>query len=372
MFPKSPENFKIYDLGLKAHTMGDYSGAVKCFKRVIETEPEITSCWYMVLECLSYLGNWKEMIIIGDEVLKIDPNYGPIYYWLGEAYIQLGNRKKALDCYEKGLNVLEKELARYPNNDTILTCIGEIYISLGKYEEAIKYSKKASIINPKNEHHLHSIGLAYKELKKYDKAIEFYEKSLNVNPKHSYAWFDLGLIYQDLNKINKAIKCYEKAVECSPQWVKLREKLVELKPDSNILLKKAPDIRILFAIPRQEKLSQLKKLLSEGRVLMQKINRVSNENKKKDLYQQLKVLSHSVEEKRKEIYNTEKTLKSTIIIPLSDLSVEEIRLLWELMKLTAKNPTEFMELMNQEMDYHKDMSEEFEKLKKMHEEKKEK
>ncbi len=250
IFPKSFENFKIYDLGLRAYNLGDFKGAVKCFKRIIEREPDIPTGWYMLLESLSYLGKWEEMIEIGDEAIKIHPNFGASYFWLGDAYSQLGKRKEAKDCYKNGLNLLEKELGKYPKDDnilksTILNCVGEINIRLGNYDEAIEYSKRALNISP-DEHNLHSIGLVYKEMGDYNKAIEFYEKSLDVNPKHSYAWFDLGLIYEDLNEFKKAIECYEKAVENSPQWVKLREKLLEKKPDSIALLKKAPDIRILF------------------------------------------------------------------------------------------------------------------------------
>ncbi len=254
IFPKSFENSKIYALGLKAYNLGDFKGAVICFKRVVEREPDISTGWYMLMESLSYLGKWEEIIEIGEEVIKIHPSFGPNYSWLGDAYIQIGKRKQAIDSYKKALNLLEKELIliekklvkslKY-SDETIFNSLGEINIRLGNYEEAVKYSKRALKIIP-NEHNLHSIGLAYKEMGDYDKAIEFYEKSLDVNPEHSYAWFDLGLIYEELNKSKKAIECYEKAVESSPQWVKLREKLLEVKPESLALLKKAPDIGILL------------------------------------------------------------------------------------------------------------------------------
>jgi len=415
IFPRSFENTKIYGLGLEAYNMGDFKGAVKCFKKVIEKEPDVSSCWYLLLESLSYLGKWEEMIEIGDKALKIHPNIGPNYSWLGDACDQLGKRKQAIDFYEKALNLLEKELdlmekklVKYPlkADGTVLNSLGEINIRLGNYKAAISYSKRASKISP-SEHNWHSIGLAFKKLGEYDKAIEFFKKSLDINPKHSYAWFDLGLIYEDLNNTQEAIECYEKAVENSPQWVILREKLLKLKPESLALLKKASDIGILFdekiaqqqaksevvfndlnelekilndknltveertyfeqrkkvlieelqldRVTRQDKLSQLKNLLTEASDLMLKIKQTSRNERKKDLYQRLRVLSKAVEAKRKEIYNTEKTLQSALKIPLSELSPKENRLLWELMKFSPDDLTEIMKLMNQEMDFYKDM-----------------
>ena len=49
----------------------------------------------MLLECLSYLGLWGEMIEVGNEALEIHPNSGPCYSWLGDAYNQLGKIKHA-------------------------------------------------------------------------------------------------------------------------------------------------------------------------------------------------------------------------------------------------------------------------------------
>jgi len=253
-FPKSFKNFRTFDLGLKAHHMGDFKGAVRCFKRIVETEPDVSFGWYMLLECLSYIGKWEEMIKVGERALKLHPNFGPSYSWIGDAYNQLGKQKQAMDCYKKGYEHLEKELVlidkklvKYPQdaNATILNSLGEINIRFGNYEEAIKYNKRAFEIR-QDEHNLHSLGLAYKEMGDYDNAIDYLKRSLDVNPKHSYAWFDLGLIYEDLKKSKEAIECFEKAVESKPQWVKLREKLLEVKPDSLALLKKAPDIGILL------------------------------------------------------------------------------------------------------------------------------
>ncbi|MFX1596796.1 MAG: tetratricopeptide repeat protein, partial [Promethearchaeota archaeon] len=243
-FPKSFENYKIFGLGLEAYKIGDFKGAVKFFRRIIEREPDFPHAWYMSLESLSYLAYWEDMVVLGEKAIEIHPNYGLTYSWLGDAYNQLGNREQALASYKKALNLLEKELSLIENKQerktifdsinaekTLLNSLGEINNRLGNYEEAIKYNQKSSNIHP-DEHNLHGLGTSYKEMGEYDKAIEFYKKSLDINPKHSYAWFDLGLIYENSNDSKKAIECYEKAVESSPQWVKLREKLLKVKPDS--------------------------------------------------------------------------------------------------------------------------------------------
>ncbi|NHJ20191.1 MAG: tetratricopeptide repeat protein, partial [Candidatus Lokiarchaeota archaeon] len=406
-FPKSSAHLEGYAIGTKAYMMGDFKGAVKVFTKLTNLEPNVSISWGVLLESLSHLGKWEEMIKLGTTALELHPKYGPIYACVGDAYSKLAKGSKATKYYKKGLKLLEKDLVKYPTDEHILNLIGEINIRLGNYEEAIKFSKNASNINPKSEHHLHSLGLAYKEMGQYEKAIAYFERSLDVNPKHSYAWFDLGLIYENLNNSKKAIECFEKAVEYSPQWVKLREKLVEVKPDSLALLKKPPDIRAslnekfareyaqsesLFVeltdiikqleeselteeekkyynqrkldlikeierdlVPREEKLAELKKLLAESIELSIKINNESNKKKKDELYTQLRDLAKLVENKRVEIYKTKKSYEEVTTTYYMELGPKDARTLWENMKMSTTDYNEFMDLMRQETDFLKEM-----------------
>ena len=392
-------------MGLKAHKIGDFKGAISCFAKIIESEPRINFSWYLLLECMSYLDKWEEIIEYSKKALKIHKNFAPIYLWLGEAYLNLKKDKQAKNTFKKGLKLLEKEFERYPRCDAILNSIGELNLRLGRYEEAIKFATKAAEINPNSEHHLHGIGYAYKEMGQYDKAIEFLEKSLSINPKHSYAWFDLGLIYEILQKPDNAIECFEKAVENSPQWVKLRQKLSKLKPNSLVLLKKPPDIRITFSktiarehaeatalyeelneiskilektsltedekkyhenrvmeikkdlefnlTPFEEKLAGLKQLLTEVHELIIKSNNETNEQEQMKFYKQLKQMANLVEENRWKIYRTEKSFNTILTTPYIGIGPKLLRTMWECMKLTASNPEEFLDLMRQESDFYK-------------------
>ena len=40
IFPKSPEGFKIYNLGMEAFKVKDYNGAAFCFSRITEREKQ--------------------------------------------------------------------------------------------------------------------------------------------------------------------------------------------------------------------------------------------------------------------------------------------------------------------------------------------
>ena len=226
--------------GSDAYQARDFEKAVEIFEKLVKLKPNMEMYWYVLLESLSYLARWEDMIAVGEQAEKKDINFGPNYLWMGDAYSELGKKDLSISYYHRGLESLMRHKERGP---TMLNTIGNAYIKLSEYEKSLKYSKEALKLEPGSEHHLHNIGLAYKEMKNYKMAIKYYEESLKCNPKHSYAWFDLGLIYEELNDLEKAIECFEKSVEFSPQWIKLREKLMEIKPDSKVLDKKALELK---------------------------------------------------------------------------------------------------------------------------------
>ncbi len=235
--------FKLMDLGSKAYMEREFEKCASIFKQILKFNTQINMNWYMLLESLYYLSRWDEMVSVGEEAIKLHPHFGPLYHWIADAYKQLGKKDKAQDYYLKGIEELNKVIKDDPNDDNNLNSLGYCYLGMDDYENALECYKKAVKIQPNSEHHLHSLGQTYMKMGSYDKAIKELEKSLKYNPKHSYAWFDLGLIYEDQNQVEKAIECFEKAVEYYPQWVKIREKLISLKPDSPVLIKKTQEVR---------------------------------------------------------------------------------------------------------------------------------
>ena len=221
--------------GSKAFQSKNFEEAVDIFKKLVEIRPDIEINWYMLLESLSYLGQWEEIISVGEQARQKGINFAHNYIWIGQAHDELGKHEIAKQFYH---NLIDDLLKTSKDSPDSLNTIGGAYIRLGDYEKGLKYSKKALKFEPQSEHHLHNVGWAYMEMKEYEKAIKYYEQSLKFNPEHSYAWFDLGLIYEDLGDMEKAIHCFEKAVECSPQWIKLREKLMTVSPNSTVLDKK--------------------------------------------------------------------------------------------------------------------------------------
>jgi len=131
-----------------------------------------------------------------------------LYLHCGIVYEQgLGNSDKALECFQKALELVSEEL------DKAFVYMGFIvvYYSKGDYNKAIEWGEKAFEIFEKYGNHyqsailLLSLGEICRKAGKHDKAIHYLEEALKkvniIGSKYLEAtvYKHLGLCYKDLN-----------------------------------------------------------------------------------------------------------------------------------------------------------------------------
>ena len=161
--------------------------------------------------------------------LKIAKDKGDKWYenvfigGLGNAYSELGERKKAIEYYEKALTIAHEKGDKLSESNW-LGGLGNAYTVLGEIKKAIEYYEKAlTIAHEKGDkinksNWLGGLGNAYRELGEIKKAIEYYEKALAIAHEkgdkinESVLLENIGSVYIDLGEIKKAEKYYEKAL----------------------------------------------------------------------------------------------------------------------------------------------------------------
>ncbi|ETO22057.1 hypothetical protein RFI_15146 [Reticulomyxa filosa] len=138
--------------------------------------------------------------------LHIDVAYS--YFQLGKAHEYKGEYDKAIEYYEKDLE-----------------------ISLGEYDKAIEYHETSLKIKLNKFVHdnyevsvsYNNLGCVYDNKGEYDKAIEYHEKSLKIRldilgPEHlavATSYNNLGLAYNSKGEYDKAIEYHEKDLKIS-------------------------------------------------------------------------------------------------------------------------------------------------------------
>jgi tetratricopeptide (TPR) repeat protein len=133
-----------------------------------------------------------------------------IFYKLGNIKLRLGEKRKALNMYEKALEV-------NPHHGGTLDAIVDLYEKANDWENVINYkrSKVEAATNEKERFNLlMEIGtLWHEKLKNVPKAIQSFQDALDQDPASRNALTQLMGLYTDSRQWKKSIEVMEKIAE---------------------------------------------------------------------------------------------------------------------------------------------------------------
>ena len=95
---------------------------------------------------------------------------------------------------------------------------GSKYINLGEFEKAIECFEKVLELDPKNASAWNEMGYAYDELGDFRKGIECYDEGLEIDPYYTVLWFNKGYALDRLGEHSEALECLERALEIDPYY----------------------------------------------------------------------------------------------------------------------------------------------------------
>jgi serine phosphatase RsbU (regulator of sigma subunit) len=220
--------FILYDDISRAYTNLDIDKAIEFQKKSLEISKSINKGANLAYSYSSmgnlymYKGNLNEAILNLTEGLKILENSnelskaGLTYGNIGNVYLKLKMYDKALEFYNKGLDVKKKlgEKMITPN----LFSISNVYRTQGKFKEAVEYLNEAfssiDYSNPKSTKYISSIysslGVCYRGLDDYDKSLVYYNKVDSIlSPKdldqRATLYNNMAALYEYKNEERKAL-----------------------------------------------------------------------------------------------------------------------------------------------------------------------
>ncbi len=146
--------------------------------------------------------------------------------WLmaGYCYHQIQHYAKAIDVYEKALNIYQA-LGMEAEMSMLLNGIGELYRMQGQYDNALERYEHALSIDRKLGQEMNTairfnnIGVVYCAWGQYDTALDFYQQALEIAHQHNkeaaVAMFlmNIGRVYEEWGKYGDALPYFEHAME---------------------------------------------------------------------------------------------------------------------------------------------------------------
>ena len=169
------------------------------------------------LEDASKAASVDSAIILLDEALKTDPNYGRAEADLGSAYWAKYEATKNKTFIAKSRQACSKAVDLGNAGAAGHVCLGVIDSGTGKYQEAVDQFQRAAQLEPTNEDALTGLGSAYESLGKPQDAETTYKKIVQLRPSYWRGYNLLGVFYLRQAQYDDAAKMFQKVIERTPE-----------------------------------------------------------------------------------------------------------------------------------------------------------
>jgi tetratricopeptide (TPR) repeat protein len=164
---------------------------------------------------------WSEAVLAAPRRLKDRRAEGANLVNLGNAYLELGEARRAIQCYKQQL-VIAREIDDRRGEANSLGNLGVAYVHLGEARRAIEYHEQALAIDREigdrqgEGSALTNLGIAYSQLGEAARAIEYHEQAVTIHHRigdwrgEGQDLNNLGIAYWQLGELGRAIQYHEK------------------------------------------------------------------------------------------------------------------------------------------------------------------
>ncbi len=218
---------------------GDFHGAEKDFKKIIEQNPDYPQGHISLGLLYAYLNRDEDAIRALNEALNLNPGQ------LDPLDLIVAIRMRNKD-YDKALKICEEQrrkLASAPDSlARIEYLIGEVYRAKGDMKIAQKKYRAAIDRDPLFLPPHMALAGTYMAQEKKDLAISRYETILKKNPRYVPACMALGMVYEGMAQMETAEKYYRKALEIKRDYVPAANNLAFILADRGLKLSEAAEL----------------------------------------------------------------------------------------------------------------------------------
>ena len=177
----------------------DYDKALKSFEQIIEIQnidivkadnPTAVDTVILFNAGLAAFNgeNYEKAIKYYTEVAEYGYNGARTYSLISESHKLNKDTLGALEALKTGFE-------KYPEDNSVLTSMIQIYLDMKKTDDAMKYLEMAIKQDPTNTTYYFAQGRLYEDMGEEEKAIKTYESSLEIDPDFFNGNYNLGALY---------------------------------------------------------------------------------------------------------------------------------------------------------------------------------
>jgi eukaryotic-like serine/threonine-protein kinase len=161
--------------------------------------------------------NIENAIIMANEALKLDPNFGKARAVLGEAYW----RKYWLTKQDSWTQLAQRECdsaVKLGNAGAAgHACLGLVNDGTGHYQQAASEFQRAIDLEPTNQDAYIGLALAFEHRGAINEAEKTYQAAISTQPGSPVGYNSLGTFYLHRKEYEKALAMFQKVIELAPE-----------------------------------------------------------------------------------------------------------------------------------------------------------
>lgn len=152
---------------------------------------------------------WQDTVVLSKDIAIKSPRKARAYLHLGNAYAKKKIYDKAIESFNRALELAPDYGDAYYN-------IGAAYYEKGDMENALPYLDSAIRINPKDSEAYYYRGLVLNSRKEHARAISDFKEAILIAPERVEPYRALADTYRAAGKDKEAAALYDKAISAHP------------------------------------------------------------------------------------------------------------------------------------------------------------
>jgi tetratricopeptide (TPR) repeat protein len=185
--------------------------------------PQAAIGWKALGLALLRMGRAAQALPPLDRARVVTPDDAELYSYAGDALVELGQRERALACYQAGVQV-------QPSAETH-NRIGRLLFDLERFADAERHFACASALQPAAAPYHMNRGAALRQLDRVDDAEASFRDALALAPDDANAHYNFGNILRDGDKLDDAEQAYRRAIALEPSRVDAMANLAQTLAD---------------------------------------------------------------------------------------------------------------------------------------------
>ena len=224
-----------FALGEIFYTNGDTETALHHYQQALSLMPSFKDAFYEPLEpYFAGLITPQQAMPLLEKAMFVLPDDPRSYFYAGAVEVDAGNTEKAIQHYEKTLEIIETDTSylqlelHLGNFNDVYFNLGELHHQQGDVDTAVGYFKRALALHPELADRFMVQGQRAFDEEKYQDAIEPLNIHLLLFPEDVSATYLLGQSYEASDNTDSAITFYERTLALDPQRPDVLFKMVHI------------------------------------------------------------------------------------------------------------------------------------------------